>query len=222
MALLFSPLSNKVRSFYHGSMPENQPKTTRQIIRSFEAKAMKKRPWHDRFADNLTIYFGSMSFLVLNSILFILWIFMNLGFITGVLPFDPYPFVLLTTIVSLEAIILTTIVLMSQNRQGLVSSLRSELELQVNLIVEREVTKMLQLLTELLKHHGVKMPEDPELEKMLRVTDISYIQRKLEEQLAAEQPKPLQQVVTTPLVKLGEAVEKTVKTAQVNHKGLTE
>jgi uncharacterized membrane protein len=203
-------------------MAENQPKTTRQIIRSFEAKAMKKRPWHDRFADNLTIYFGSMSFLVLNVILFGTWIVANHGLIPGLRPFDPFPFVLLITAVSIEAIILTTIVLMSQNRQGIVSSMRSELELQVNLIVEREVTKVLQLLTALLKHHGVAMPEDPELEKMLKVTNISYIQRKLEEQVAAEQPRPLQQVVTKPLVKIGAAVEKTVKTAQENHKGLTE
>lgn len=200
------------------AMAETAPKTTRQIIRSFEAKALKKRPRHERFADTLTVYIGSMSFLILNLVLFTLWIVANIGVIPGFTPFDPFPFVLLITAVSIEAIILTTIVLMTQNRQSLISSLRNEIDLQVNLLVEREVTKILKLLVDLHKHLGVKSPEDPELEKMLKVTNISYIQRKLEEQLAAEQPKPLQQVVTTPLVKLGEVVEKTVKTAQDNHK----
>jgi uncharacterized membrane protein len=199
-------------------MAEIPPKTTRQIIRSFEAKALKKRPRHERYADSLTIYIGSMSFLILNIVLFTFWILANLSIIPGLTPFDPFPFVFLITAVSIEAIILTTIVLMTQNRQSLISSLRNEIDLQVTLLVEREVTKILKLLVDLHKHLGMNSPEDPELDKMLKVTDISYIQRKLEEQLAAEQPKPLQQVVTKPLVKLGEAVEKTVKTAQENHK----
>jgi len=202
-------------------MADTPPKTTRQIIRSFEATALKKRPRHERFADTLTVYIGSMTFLILNIVVFTAWIIANLGIIPGLVPFDPFPFVLLITAVSIEAIILTTIVLMTQNRQSLISSLRNEIDLQVTLLVEREVTKILKLLVDLNIHLGVRTQEDPELDTMLKATNISYIQRKLEEQLAAEQPKPLQEVVAKPLVKLTEVVEKRVKTAQENHKTAT-
>src|SRR3989344_6204266 len=95
---------------------------SRHLIRSYEAKALKKRPLAVRFADDLTSLFGSVIFLVLNALLFIAWLLINTGNIPAIPIFDPYPFSMLTTAVSLEAIILTVIVLMSQNRQSLISS----------------------------------------------------------------------------------------------------
>lgn len=168
-----------------------QHKTTRQIIRSFEAKAMKKRPWAVRIADRLTSSFGSMSFLFGNVAFFAGWVVINQGYFRPAIePFDPFPYILLTMVVSLEAIMLTVIVLMSQNRQGYISSVRDELILQTNLIAERELTKALQLLA------GVKGAHDSELEAMLKTTDISYIERKLEEQLQPPPPKTLQKIVS--------------------------
>lgn len=187
-----------------GVMPVNPPrKTTRQIIKSFEAKALKKRPLSVRIADSLTSRFGSMAFLVANVVVFVGWITINLAYVQGVAPFDPFPFVLLTTAVSLEAIVLTVIVLMSQNRQSYIASLREELDLQVTLMTERELTKALQLLSELHRHHGVKRKEDPELAAMLKETDISYIERKLEEQLQGEPKKTLPQVVAEHAIRYG-------------------
>ena len=189
-----------------------QHKTTRQIIRSFEAKAMKKRPWAVRIADRLTSSFGSMSFLFGNVAFFAGWVVINQGYFRPAIePFDPFPYILLTMVVSLEAIMLTVIVLMSQNRQGYISSVRDELILQTNLISERELTKTLQMIAELLKHHGVKRPADPELEAMLKDTDISYIERKLEEQLQPSPPKTLPQIVASPIVKLGQTVTNAIQ-----------
>ncbi len=158
---------------------------TRQIIRSFQAKAQRRRSPAAKLADWLTSYFGSIGFLLLNLVFFTFWILANKGLIPGIPVFDPYPYILLITLVSLEAILLTTIVLMSQNRQSQIATLRDELQLQVELITEKEISKVLTLLKKILEERGVKL-SDSELEEMLQAIDTSYIERKLEEQLSGK------------------------------------
>lgn len=163
----------------------------RRIVKSFEARVLKRRPFHIRVADYLTSYFGSIGFLLANGLVFITWILLNTGTVPGFTPFDPYPFTFLIMLVSLEAIFLTTIVLMSQNRQSFITSLRDELDMQVNMLTEREITKALELLIRLHQHLDIDSIDDPELLSMLKTTNISYIERKLEEQIKGEQPKLL-------------------------------
>lgn len=158
------------------------------VVRAMEAKALKKRPLALKFADEMTDFFGSMQFLLLNIFSFLAWVILNTKIIPGVVPFDPFPFPMLTTVVSLEAIFLTTIVLMSQNRQSLISSLREEVDIQVNLIAEREITKTLKLLSLLLQKQGIKV-DDKELSEMLNEIDESYLERKLEAQLSDKSAK---------------------------------
>ena len=147
-----------------------------------------------------------MSFLVGNGVFFAAWILVNQGYMRPAIePFDEFPFILLTMVLSVEAIMLTVIVLMSQNRQSYISSVRDELILQTNLIAERELTKVLELLA------GVKNAHDPELEAMLKTTDISYIERKLEEQLQPQQPKSIPQIVAEPIVKLKDTVSNAIQ-----------
>jgi uncharacterized membrane protein len=111
---------------------------------------------------------------------------------------------------------------MSQNRQSLISSLREEVDIQVNLIAEREITKVLQILSEYFKAKGINI-KDPELEDMLKGVDASYIERRLEEQLTGTpsvrekftQPiitplKKMGQGVTEPIIKATEELEKTI------------
>ncbi len=157
-------------------------KRSRQIIQSFEAQANSRRSMSQKLADTLTSYFGSINFLIINIILFVGWIAINLGLVPGVPIIDPYPFVLLITMVSLEAIILTVIVLMSQKRESQVSTLRDELQLQVELIAEREISKSLEMLKLILDKKGIKLTDD-ELNEMLEAINTSYITKKLEEQL---------------------------------------
>ena len=183
-----------------------------QIIKSYEATALKKRSLGVRFADHLTAFFGSIWFLIFNFITFAGWILINIGKVPGVAIFDPFPFILLVTFVSLEAIILTTVVLMSQTRQSLISSLREEMDMQVNLISEREITKSLILLKNLLDEKGIKI-EDAELEEMIKQIDTSYIERALERQLMEKPPSFVREVakgVTRPIVKVGEKVGQEV------------
>ena len=156
------------------------------IVQSFEAKELKKRPYIIKVADRLTTFFGSFWFLGFNIVLFTLWIFVNLGYVTGIVAFDPFPFFFLTTGVSLEAIILTIIVLVSQQRQSQVAKIREELDMHVNKIAEKEISKSLSILKKIAEKQGINLNEDTELDEMIKGISVSYTERKLEEQLAGK------------------------------------
>ncbi len=134
-------------------------------------------------ADSLTKVFGSMFFLVLNFLAFTLWIVVNTGQIEGIEPFDPFPFGLMTTVVSLEAIALAIIVLISQNRASKISDLREETALQIDLISEEEITKLIKLHVMILKQQGIDISEDPELAKMLKPLSPEQIEKALEKEI---------------------------------------
>lgn len=165
------------------------------VVQSFEAKEMKKRPFIIKMADQLTSFFGSIWFLTFNSLLFLLWIVINLGYIKGIAVFDPFPFFFLTTGVSLEAIMLTIVVLVSQQRQSQVGKIREELDMQVNLIAEKEITKALIILKKIAEKQGVKLDDDNELNEMVKGIEVGYIERKLEEQLTDKQQNIIKNVV---------------------------
>ena len=114
------------------------------------------------------------------------WLFLN-SRISGIKPFDPFPYVLLTSIVSLEAIILSIFVLISQNRQSRITDLRQEVDLQINIISEEEITKVIHLIAGLYSALKINVQEDPELKKMLEPTDWDEIEKRLEDQLESEQ-----------------------------------
>ena len=164
---------------------------SRYIISSFEARALKKRSLFIKTADFLTSSFGTVSFLIVNILGYGFWILGNTGRIPGFPIVDPFPFSFLNSFVSLEAIALAIIVLMSQNRESQRDVLRSELGLQVELISEKELTKILSILKEILETQK-KIKHDPELEEMTKEIDAGYIERKLEEQLeGTDKIKPL-------------------------------
>ncbi len=159
-----------------------------QLFRSFEAKSLRSRSLLTQIADDLTAFCGSTGFMIFHAVLFIGWITINTGLVASINVFDPFPFGLLTMIVSLEAIFLSIFVLVSQNRSSYISTVRDEVHMRVNLIAEEEITKTLKVLSEIRTKLNIK-EEDPELEKMLQRTNTSYIERSVEEQLTrANQP----------------------------------
>lgn len=178
----------------------------RRIIRSFEAKALGHRKLTEKVADQATSMFGSFTFGVLHIYWFALWIAINTGLFVWVVPFDPFPFGLLTMIVSLEAIFLSILVLLSQNRAGQVASLREELHLQVDLIAEEEITKVLELLSEIREKVGIKR-DDPELTRMLQRIDTSYIESSLQRQVDAGSTNILKSITPNGLVAIGEKLQ---------------
>ncbi|MFN2566057.1 MAG: DUF1003 domain-containing protein [Gemmatimonadaceae bacterium] len=135
-------------------------------------------------ADRLNDVASSPRFLAVHALVFTAWILWNSGAI-GLEPFDPYPFGFLTLVVSLEAIFLSIFILMAQKRESAIAELREELGLQVNLRIEEEVTKTLQLVTGLYTRLGHVTGDDPELHEMLGPLDIASIERELLEQIAA-------------------------------------
>ena len=121
---------------------------------------------------------------------FAAWIVINTGLV-GVPPFDPFPFGLLTLVVSLEAIFLTIFVLMAQSRESGVEELREEVSLQVVLRMEEEVTKTLQLVAGLYSRLGYSMGNDEDLIEMLGPLDADRIEKDLVSQIeSARKARP--------------------------------
>lgn len=124
----------------------------------------------DKVADLITNFSGSMLFLYMHAVWFGFWVAINLKWIPGVAPFDPYPFGLLTMIVSLEAIFLSTFVLISQNRMGVLADQRADLDLQINLLAEYEITRILRLVDAMAQKMGIEGTPDSELEELKEAT----------------------------------------------------
>jgi uncharacterized membrane protein len=141
-----------------------------------QRQVTEARTAQGRVADAITTFSGSMVFVYIHAIWFGLWILLNVGLlhVPHISEFDPFPFGLLTLIVSLEAIFLSTFVLISQNRLAQASERRAELDLQVNLLSEQKATKVLDMLDEMtqqldsMSHHFTFKP-DPEV-KALKVS----------------------------------------------------
>jgi uncharacterized membrane protein len=113
----------------------------------------------DKVADKITGFAGTMNFVYIHSIWFGLWILVNIGLFGASLIFDQFPFGLLTLIVSLEAIFLSTFVMISQNRQATAAEIRSELDYQVNVKAEKEVDLILKALERLAQSQGIKLDD---------------------------------------------------------------
>jgi uncharacterized membrane protein len=159
-----------------------------KAFRAIKAQHSANRTRSEILADRMIGLASSTAFLVIHAVLFVVWIVWN---IPGVpLPqFDPYPYGMLTTIVSLEAIFLSIFVLMTQSRESKIGELREEVTLQVNLRIEEEVTKTLHLVAGLYSRLGLKLADDPELKSMLEPLDPKRIEEDLAEQIHASIPR---------------------------------
>ena len=158
------------------------------IIQSLKAKADAKRSRSEVMADWITETFGSMVFLIANMVWFALWVILNSGVIPSFTPFDPFPFGLLTTIVSLEAILLAIFVLISQNRASKIADLREEVDLHVDIVTEEELTKLLQMVNLLCQKQGIDMSKDADLQTMLQPTNLRKIEETLEQEVIGHKP----------------------------------
>jgi uncharacterized membrane protein len=126
----------------------------------------------DRLTDAVAHVAGSTSFIVLHAIWFAAWIVLN----TTRVAFDPFPYSLLNLVVALEAVFLTSVVLMTQNHMTRLADRRAHLDLQVNLLAEQELTAMLHMLHGLCTHAGVHVAiRDERVQQLLTETDIRQI-----------------------------------------------
>src|SRR5215475_5626265 len=149
---------------------------------ALKAQHAAERTVTEAGADYLNEIASSTPFLVTHLVWFSIWIPWNLGWL-GLRPFDPFPFGLLTMVVSLEAIFLSIFVLMAQKRESAIAELREELALQVNLRIEEESTKTLQLVAGLYTRLGHRVAEDPELAAMMQPLDVAGLERSVASQI---------------------------------------
>jgi uncharacterized membrane protein len=121
----------------------------------------------DRIADAISRFTGSMTFVYIHLIVFGLWIIINLGW-TSLPAFDP-TFVILAMFASVEAIFLSTFVLITQNRMAAQADRRADLDLHISLLAEHEVTRLITLVSAIAQRMGIEpavnKPELAELEK---------------------------------------------------------
>lgn len=133
-----------------------------RTITRLRLQTARERHVQDRLADAITSLSGSMLFVYLHILWFGAWLLVNTGYM-GIKPFDPFPYGLLTMIVSLEAIFLATFVLISQNRFSDAADRRAELDLQIGLLAEHEITRVLQMLDAIQDKLGIDNDADSAL-----------------------------------------------------------
>jgi uncharacterized membrane protein len=152
-------------------------------MRVFSTDARRKRSASEQLADLLTDSFGTIAFFVLNATFFFGWILWNIDIGLNLPVFDPYPFGMLTMVVSLEAIFLSVIVLISQNRAAKIADLREEVDLQINIESEKEITQMLKMLEGIEKKLSVKELNGADLKRMKKVLDLVDLEKKVVKEL---------------------------------------
>ena len=159
-----------------------------KAFRAIKAQHASNRSAMEILADRMISIASSTPFLAIHALLFVGWVYWNLPF-SGLPLFDPYPYGMLTMVVSLEAIFLSIFVLMTQSRESRIGELREELTLQVNLRMEEEITKTLHLVAGLYSRLNLALADDPELRAMLEPLDPKRIEQDLAEQISASMPQ---------------------------------
>jgi uncharacterized membrane protein len=174
-----SPLSlYQAMNEHSAELGEVVNRNIRALIEHRRAEDRHRR-LSDRAAGTITRFTGSMAFVYLHVLIFGLWILVNAGMVPGP-RFDP-SFVILAMAASVEAIFLSTFVLITQNRMGAQAEKRAELDLQISLLAEHEITRLMQLVIEIgerLKIEGVK---DPDLEELRRDVQPERVLDRIEE-----------------------------------------
>jgi len=154
-------------------------------IANLERHAVQARSRLDHAAGIITHWAASGFALLLHTAWFGLWIVLNSG-LFPITPFDPFPYSFLTMIVSLEAIFLTLFVLIAQNRMSLEADRRAELDLQINLLAEKESTMVLRILHDISSHLGMNTKASKDLKELLKETQVEELAKKLEKALPKE------------------------------------
>ena len=150
-----------------------------EVVRKLEEAANEQRTTSDHVARIIARFCGSMTFVWVHVIGFAGWIAINL--VPGVKHIDPFPFTFLTFIVSLEAIFLSTFILISQNQDTRISERRNHLDLQINLLSEQENTKMLMMLQTIAEKVGAEIEPDEDVTVLAQETELEKVVAQIEQ-----------------------------------------
>jgi uncharacterized membrane protein len=150
--------------------PEDLSSALRRNIRVLEDRRRQEiltATRQERLADAITAFTGSMRFVYLHLAIYGAWILANVGVVPSISKFDP-SFVILAMEASVEAIFLSTFVLISQNRTAAAANKRADLDLQINLLTEHELTKLTEFVAAIAARLDVAPPSHPEIEEVKR------------------------------------------------------
>jgi uncharacterized membrane protein len=136
-----------------------------QALKARRGREEAEATGQERIADAITRFTGSLLFVYLHLAFFGFWILANLGWVPGVPKWDE-SFVVLAMMASVEAIFLSTFVLISQNRMSAASDKRADLDLQISLLAEHEITKLTALVSAIADRVGVEVKGDDELDEI--------------------------------------------------------
>ncbi len=170
-------------------MPEERNNPTVENIRAIvelEQRLARQKTTSERISDGISRFAGSLVFVLVHVVAFAAWAVWN-----ALAPedwrFDPYPYGLLTFIVSLEGVLIATFVLITQNRMSAQADHRDRLNLEVDLLAEQEMTLMLKMLRRISDRLEIVTPESEaaQIESYGTMTDVDAIARRLEEELPA-------------------------------------
>ena len=161
----------------NGSADQLTQQNVETILRLEEA-AKGERTRSDRVAEAIANFCGSMVFVWVHVVWFGIWVVINL--FPGIPHIDPFPFTFLTLVVSLEAIFLSTFILISQNHDTRISERRNHLDLQINLLSEQENTQMIRMLRAIAEKIGVEVTNDFHLTALSEQTEPEKLAEQIE------------------------------------------
>lgn len=157
-----------------------------ETIAKLEEEYSRRRTTGDRIADTIGDFSGSIAFVIVHAVLIGGWILFNLHPPLGMRPFDRFPFMFLGSAVSIEAIFLSTFVLIKQSRMSRRADERAHLDLQINLLAEREMTLVLQMLHGVCTKMGLEPPSG-EITELSVETPVEAVANELQKVISDEQ-----------------------------------
>lgn len=169
-----------------GDTPRIAARNVEEIAR-LEREAARERPFADRVADVVAGSAGTLGFVLAHAALIAAWVAVNTEAVPGVPAFDPYPFGLLGGMFSLEGVLLAAFVLIKQNRMSARADERSHLDLQISLLAEQEVSKIIQMLERMCRAQGIEREVvDTDAEEMAETTAVGQLARRIHDKLPHE------------------------------------
>jgi uncharacterized membrane protein len=155
-----------------------------EAISKLEHDALNRRSAIERISEGIAAFAGSVAFVLLQLVFFVVWAGFNLKPFHGMKAFDPFPFGILALVISSESVFLTIFVLISQNRMSRHSERRSHLDLQVSMLAEQELTTMLKMQQKICEHLGINIDTaKKEVQGFSEATDVHKLASELEEKL---------------------------------------
>jgi uncharacterized membrane protein len=158
-----------------------------ETIARHEQEFYAKRSRADKIGDAVAGFAGNFAFVLIHLAVFIVWIFLNTGYLGHIHHFDPAPFAMLATVVALEAILLASFILMRQSGLAKRADERDHLMLQILLLTEREVSAVVRMNQQIAERIGLGgISTDEEIKEMAKPTSIDNVAQIIQENLTGE------------------------------------